>query len=341
MIPRSAGRRFCCSLLGGVFGLLVAASGCGNVTDPSDAGSITPPDSQARATEFAPYFFSWAWGNPSYAFSSLVDMKAKGGPSAVTLAFVLSGTGCNATTDIQAQRADLDAYVAAGGHIKASFGGATGTYLEYACASASALSAALAGFVDATGITDLDFDLEQHGQSSNPALNAMRAAALKQLQDTKHVRVSFTLPAAPSGLLQESIDILQAAVDAGVAISIINGMTMDYGDGTDLSTTPIRSIDGIAQQVRKLYPSLDLDHAYQRVGATAMIGNNDDDETFTLDDARVLIAHARTHKLGLVSFWAIHRDQSCPPGTSIDLCSRVNAKTFDFSAIFAGVNATR
>jgi len=340
VIPRSAGRRFCSSLLGGVVALLVTASGCGAVSDPSDAGSGTQPPG-GTTTEFAPYFFSWAWGNSSYAFTSLVDMKAKGGPSSVTLAFVLSGDGCNTTTDLHAQRADIEAYVAAGGHVKASFGGASGTYLEYACATSGELAAALGRFVDDTGITDLDFDLEQHAQSSNPAINRLRAAALSQLQTDKHVRISFTLPAAPTGLLQDSLDILQAAVDAKVAISIINGMTLDYGDGTDLSTTPIRSVDGIAQQVRALYPALGIDQAYRLVGATAMIGKNDDDETFTRDDARLLIAHAQQHKLGLVSFWAIHRDQVCPPGDSIALCSRANTATFDFSAIFAGVNSAR
>ena len=319
--------------------MALVASACGAVTDPSDAGVVTPPS--GGTTEFAPYFFSWAWGDSSYAFTSLVDMKAKGGPSAVTLAFVLSDGGCDATTDIHAQRADIQSYVAAGGHVKASFGGASGTYLEYACATSGELAAALGRFVDDTGITDLDFDLEQHTQSSTPALNRLRAAALKQLQTDKHVRVSFTLPAAPTGLLQESLDILQAVVDAKVEISIINGMTMDYGNGTDLSTTPIRSVDGIAQQVRALYPTLGIDEAYRLVGATAMIGKNDDDETFTLDDARLLIDHARQHKLGLVSFWAIHRDQICPPGNSIELCSRVNTATFDFSAIFASVNSSR
>jgi chitinase len=323
-------------LLLGIAGVL--GGGCGQVTSPPDAGAVAPP---AGATVFSPYFFDWAWSDPAYSFSSLVDMQAKGGasaPSSVTLAFVLSDGSCRATAEIQAQRTDLAAYAAAGGHLKASFGGALGDYLEYECTTPAAFAQALGAFVDATGITDLDFDLEQHSMSSNPALNQLRAAGLRQLQDQRHVAVSFTLPAAPSGLLKESVDILQAAIDAGVDISVINGMTMDYGDGTDLSTTPVRSVDGIARQVLALYPSLSLDEAYQRIGATAMIGKNDDDETFTLDDARALISHAQQHQLGLVSFWAIQRDQPCGSSHDVNVCSQLDTAPFQFSAIFASVH---
>lgn len=315
--------------------MLGAALGCGT-PDPGAA------DAQAgtATTEYAPYFYSWGWDSPAYAFSSLVEMRSRGGPAAVTIAFVLSGGGCEASTEIQAHRADVQAYIAAGGHVKASFGGATGTYLENACATAGELAAALGRFVDATGITDLDFDLEQGARSSTPALNAMRGTALKQLQDQKHVRVSFTLPVAPSGLVQDGLDIVRAAVTAGVDIAVVNGMTMDYGNGTDLGTTPIHSIDGLAQQLVGLLPGTDLAQAYRHVGATAMIGKNDDDETLSLDNAATLVAYARQNQLGLVSFWAIQRDQPCAPGATLDLCSRVNTAVFQFSAIFAGVTGS-
>lgn len=43
----------------------------------------------------------------------------------------------------------------------ASFGGATGRYLENGCATTASLTAAIEAFVDDTGLTDLDFDVEQ------------------------------------------------------------------------------------------------------------------------------------------------------------------------------------
>lgn len=311
------------------------ATGCGEVGSPVDAGDAPG----AVGTEVAPYYYTYGWGNTAYSFKSPADMKAKGGPSAISLAFVLSNGGCATTTDIHDNAAGVQAFIAAGGHVKASFGGATGTYLEAACDSASALAAAIGSFVDDTGITDLDFDLEQHAQSSNPTINARRGQALKQLQDSKHIRVSFTLPLAPDGLLQESIDILQAAKQAGVEIAIVNGLAMDYGDGTDLGKVPVQSLEAMAQQVHAVLPTLSLDQVYRRLGATAMIGKNDDEETFSLDNARTLTAYAKQKQLGLLSFWAIQRDQPCPTaGNDLGLCSRVNTRTFEFYDVFAGVN---
>lgn len=292
------------------------------------------------AIEYAPYFYTWGFGSGLYAFNSLVDMKNKGGPAAVTLAFVLSNGGCETTSDIQNHMTDVRAYIAAGGHVKASFGGASGTYLENACSSASALAGAITRFVDATGITDLDFDLEHGSTSSNATVNALRATALKQVQTQRGIRVAFTLPVGPGGLEPESMDILRAVISAGVQISFVNGMTMDYGAGTNLGTTPIQSTDAVANQIRQLLPSLTLAQAYRMTGATPMIGRNDDGTTFSLDNARTLINYARQKQLGLVSFWAIQRDQPCPGGTTdLDRCSRSNAARWDFHTIFNAVTA--
>jgi chitinase len=306
------------------------------VVGGSGATTTPPPPPPSGATEFAPYFYTWGWGSSDYSFSSLASMKSKGGPSAVTIAFVLAGSGCNASTDIQNNLADVRAYTAAGGHVKASFGGADGTYLEYNCSTASAFAGALTRFVDATGVTDLDFDLEQGGASSNATLNALRAAGLKQAQTARNIRVAFTLPVGPGGLEQDSIDIVRAAVNAGVQISFINGMTMDYGDNTNLGTVPEQSSDALANQIRQIFPSLTLAQAYRMVGITPMIGKNDDNETFTLANANTLISYAKQKQVGLVTFWAIQRDQVCPGGTlSLDRCNGQNTSLFQYSKIFA------
>jgi chitinase len=74
------------------------------------------------------------------------------------------------------------------------------------------------------------------------------------------------------------------------------------------------------------------------VGATAMAGHNDDTEIFSLDNASALIAYAKQKKLGLVSFWAIQRDEKCPAAIDLNLCTGVNASTFQFHQIFDAVN---
>jgi hypothetical protein len=312
-------------------------SDAGNGSDGSAPGGGSDGGS-APATEVARYFYTGGWGSSSYAFPSLVEMKNQGGPGAVTLAFVLGNNGCATTTDIQDNLADVKAYVAAGGHVKASFGGADGTYLENSCADANSLAAAIEGFVTATGITDLDFDIEQGSKSSNATTNAMRGTALAKVQADKHIRVAFTLPVNPDGLDSLGLAVVKSALDAGVKVSFVNVMTMDYGDGTDLGKTPTASADATAQQLQTLISGLSADQAYRMVGVTPMIGKNDDNETFSIANAQTLISYAKKKKLGLLAFWAIQRDEKCAGAINLDLCNGQSASTFQFSQIFESVN---
>jgi chitinase len=305
----------------------------GDMSSPPD--SALPP---ASKIEYAPYFYTWGWGDGSYAFSSLAQMQKIGGPSAVTIAFVLANNGCHVTTDIHDNLDDVKAFVAGGGHVKASFGGADGTYLEYSCSDASSLAAAIASFVDDTGITDLDFDIEQGTKSSNSTINAMRAAALKSVQDSRHIRVAFTLPVNPDGLDDLGLAIVKSALAAGVTISFVNVMTMDYGNGTNLGSTPTTSVDATAAQLQGMIKGLSPAAAYRMIGATPMVGHNDDTEVFSLDNAKTLISYAKQKQIGLVAFWAIQRDEKCPSSKlDLNLCNGVSSATFQFSQIFASV----
>lgn len=310
----------------------------GTVDAAPSASDLAPPS--AFVTEYAPYFYTWGWGSQSYAFSSLVQMKSKGGPAAVTIAFVLSGGGCKVSTDIHDNLADVKAFIAAGGHVKASFGGADGTYLENACSDAAALASALEAFVDDTGITDLDFDIEQGSTSSNSTINAMRATALASVQASKQIRVAFTLPVNPDGLDSLGLAVVKAALKAGVKISFVNVMTMDYGDAManqDLGQIATGSADATAKQLQAAISGLGAADSYRMVGVTPMIGHNDDSEVFSLDNARTLIAFAKAKQLGLVSFWAIQRDEKCAASVDLDLCNGVDSADWQYDQIFASV----
>jgi len=61
------------------------------------------------------------------------------------------------------------------------------------------LAGAYSNFVDATGITDLDFDIEQAPMLTT-AMNTRRGQALKMVQDSKGIQVSFTLSTNEGGL---------------------------------------------------------------------------------------------------------------------------------------------
>ncbi|HWE31464.1 MAG TPA: RICIN domain-containing protein [Polyangia bacterium] len=322
---------------GGTAGGGGSGGGGGTAGGGGSAGGTTSPTS---GTEFAPYFYTWGWGSSDYAFSSLTAMKSAGGPSDVTIAFVLSGGGCTTSTDIQSNLSDVKAFEAAGGHVKASFGGADGTYLESACSSASALASALQGFVDATGITDLDFDIEQGSSTSNSTINAMRASALKTVQSSRGIKVAFTLPVNPDGLDSLGLAVVKSALSAGVTISHVNVMTMDYGSGTDVGSAALSSADATASQLQSAIGGLSSAAAYQMVGVTPMIGKNDDSEDFSISDASTLAAYAKSKGIGLLAFWAIQRDEKCPSSGygDGDRCSNDNSSTFQYSKIFQAVS---
>ncbi|GAC1393304.1 MAG: hypothetical protein NVSMB47_00330 [Polyangiales bacterium] len=323
-------------------------SSSGDAGAPGSSDAAVPPSGGAHAsgTEYAPYFYTWGWGNPAYPFTGLVDLQKKSGLSAVTLAFVLSSGGCHASRDIEDHAADAKAFVAAGGHIKASFGGADGTYLENACGDEASMAAALTAFVDETGITDLDFDVEQGGAMS-PEVSARRAKALRSVQVARGIKVAFTLPAFPrdkwgalGGMTPAGIVVVTAAIDAGLTISHVNLMTMDYGGyystGRTMGELAQSAATDCATQLQSMIPGLGEADAFAMIGATPMIGKNDvSSETFTLDDARSLVAFAKAKHLGLLAFWAINRDQPCA-SASLGLCSAVNTKSFEFHEIFTG-----
>ncbi|MEP7123970.1 MAG: hypothetical protein ABJE95_23790 [Byssovorax sp.] len=282
-------------------------------------------------TEYAPYFPSWTWDNGgTYPYSNLVDLRNKTGITGVTLAFVLAGSGCKVDGDISSHVADIKAFVGMGGKVKASFGGAAGTYIEYNCGDPDSLAGAIGAFVDKTGIKDLDFDIEQDGAYG---LSSLRGKALKKLQDSKGIKVSFTLPAEPGGLAAGGKQVVQGALSAGVQISHVNLMTMDYGqfNGQPLGPVAISSINGTRGQLEQMIGGLTDAQAYAMIGATAMIGTNDTGEVFSLADAAQLAKFARDHKLGLVSFWSIDRDRQC--STGFNDCSTKNSGTFDYHNI--------
>jgi hypothetical protein len=74
----------------------------------------------------------------------------------------------------------------------------------------------------------------------------------------------------------------------------------------------------------------------QSAPGPAGLGHNDvASDVFTQDDARTLAEFARQKKLGLLSFWAINRDQ--PGSGDLGLYSGVNHSTFEFHHIFETV----
>jgi hypothetical protein len=113
-------------------------------------------------------------------------------------------------------------------------------------------------------------------------------------------------------------------------------MVMDYGNmaaGAPIAPIAIGSLNGAVPQLKALISGLTTEQAWAMLGATPDIGQNDDNEIFTLKDAQDLTNFAKQNKLGLISLWNIQRDQVCGNGE----CSQHDNANFDYSNIFKTV----
>ena len=300
-------------------------------TSPSSASpSATPSPSTssgsptAGAAGFAPYVDTSLF--PPF---NLVTTAQATGVKQFNLAFVVSGGGgCTpewgGVTAIgdDPVAAQIDALRAIGGDVRISFGGEDGSELAQTCTSVSQLEAAYQQVISAYDVNKIDFDIEG-AAVDDTAANALRDQALVALQKANlGLQVSFTLPVLPSGLPSDEDAILTGAVQAGVNISAVNVMAMDYGDGAapnpsgQMGTFAIDAATATDAQVASAMGISDS-AAWSKVAVTPMIGVNDSsDEIFTVANAQQLVAFAASKHLAWLSMWSAGRDQECPGGAA-------------------------
>ena len=282
-------------------------------------------------TEVAPYFYTWAFGGSGYAANSLAQAQAAG-VNAVTLAFGTSNGSCTLQgfNFSSSTKADVQSFIANGGRVILSFGGADGPFLEDDC-STSQLYNIINNLVSTYKIYYLDFDVEGSEVDDTGAANT-RNAVIKQLQAAyPSLYVSFTVPVDPSGLPGDVLTLIKNAKNAGVNINVVNIMTMDYGQqGQDEGAFAIESANGTFNQLKSVYTGLTTAQVWNKVGITPMIGLNDgmtsktkNPEQFTPADATSVTQFVQANGLGLLSYWALNRDQ---PGT---VNSENDLDTFD------------
>ena len=110
---------------------------------------------------------------------------------------------------------------------------------------------------------------------------------------------------------------------------------MDYGgvgQGKKHGDMAIACLESLVRQLGKLYPGRGSGDLYKMVGVTPMIGTNDDASVFGLADANQLTKYARDKKIGLLSYWALQRDQVGKG--SLPLYSQQNERDFQFFMAF-------
>ncbi|HEV2635856.1 MAG TPA: ricin-type beta-trefoil lectin domain protein, partial [Actinocrinis sp.] len=238
--------------------------------------------------------------------------KAATGLKYYTLAFLIPQSGCTPQWEddgsgVGAFNSQISSLQAAGGNVIISSGGADGGELAQTCTSVTSLTAAYANIVNTTGVDRLDFDIEG-GVLSDTASTARRDQALAALQaQNPAVQVDFTLAVAPNGLptgTGSEYALLQDAKSKGVKVSVVDLMTMDFGDGQNALNDAESAAQATAGQLSGLY-GISTSAAYAMMGLTPIAGQNDDNENFTIADATTLESFAAANGVAELSFWEV------------------------------------
>jgi hypothetical protein len=292
-----------------------------------------PPSSQPSRM-FAPYV------DMSKMADRLSYIQSRAGTNTLTVAFIVGGNGCAPTwlpnslvrsdTTISAAIAK---FRAAGGEIVIAFGGYDALELAQTCNDVPSLQAAYQAVVDKYKLKIVDFDIE-HTAIEDPVSIDRRSQALAALAAANPgIQINYTLPATPAGLTNLSINVIQSAAKFHTPVAVVNLMAMDYGAQLPtgaMGPDAVAAASGAACQLKVLGLNA-------QIGITPMIGVNDSaGETFTLDDAHVVVnyALANSNTVTWLAFWSIGRDNGGCFGQVSPFCSGLPQKDWDFTRIF-------
>jgi Carbohydrate binding domain/Glycosyl hydrolases family 18 len=276
--------------------------------------------------------------------STLQSVTQSTGQKYYTLAFI-TGNGCNAdwagtiplnqtSTYLPNLTSDIQYIRSQGGDVIISFGGEAGQELAQTCSSASSLQAQYQAVINQYSATHLDFDIEG-GEQGDATTYDRRDSALAALQAANPgLTISFTLPSATTGLLSDSLGLLNNAVSHGINFSIVNLMTMDYGSAdSNMGQEAINAANGLYSELQNIFPYKSSSQLWSMVGITPMIGQNDSaGEVFSLSNAQQVLTFAQQNKIGELAFWEVPRDNgNCAGSTkAVDTCSGVSQSTYAF-----------
>jgi hypothetical protein len=269
------------------------------------SAAVTPAASSFPTHYAAPYLQIAS----SDAGDMAADMKASGNKF-YTLAFLIPKGSCTAQWEDNNDSAgaftsQINSLKSAGGNVIISFGGAAGGEPAEKCASVSSLTAEYANVVKTYGVTRLDFDIEG-SDLNNTTANSRRDQALAALQKANPaVQVDYTLPVAPNGLESNAQALLKDAKSKGVKVSIVNIMTMDFGDGQNALKDAESGANATHTQLGKIFTGSSSAALWNMMGLTPIAGQNDDNEFFSQSNAATLESFAKSNGVGELSFWEV------------------------------------
>jgi hypothetical protein len=354
-------------LLAAATALAVSLSACSS----TQTSSTTPPAQQSDpatsapqgvgafkqwpAQVYSPYFETWT-------NSSLASLASQSGTNHFNLGFLQAESpgSCTLTWD-GSQSADSPAYRSEigqlkqrGGNVALAFGGqsagSNGTEIADSCTDVNALAADYEAVINTYHVTRLDMDVELNALNNAAGIERRnKAIAIVQAWAASHgytLQIQYTLPVQPSGLRPDALAVLQNAVQVGAKVSLVNLMAFDYYDlpgVVNMGTAATDAANSVHSQLAALYPKKSGPELWAMEGITFLPGVDDNQsrtEITKLSDARRILSFARARSLGLLSIWAIQRDNGGCPGTvDSNSCSGISQGTWAFSHLIESFTA--
>lgn len=256
---------------------------------------------------FSPYVDITAW--PTY---QIADMAQITGALYYILGFVVaqSATDCTPTwgtyypIDNVPGLDQIKKLRELGGDITISFGGAANVPVHICAPDVSTIKQIYSQVIELYNLTRIDFDIEGVWTEYDEA-NERNAQALKLIQDEySDLEIWLTLPVLQSGLVPSGERIVGQMINAGVNLTGVNVMTMEYGPPIeDMGQAAIEAITSLNSQLGG--------DAWDMIGATPLIGkNNSPGEVFYQNNARDLMDFCITKDVRMLSMWSSNRDNS-------------------------------
>jgi hypothetical protein len=228
-----------------------------------------------------------------------------------------------------------------------SFGGytadTTNTELADSCTSVDSIAQVYESLISTYHVARIDLDVEATSLSDTAGIQR-RNQAIAETESWAAARglpiqFSYTLPTFPTGLTSAGLSVLQDAVAEHAVITVVNIMTFDYYIGTtqDMLADAESAASGVYGQLTSLYPDMRPRARWGMIGVTQMPGIDDFGaaETFPTSQAPAFLHWAISKGLGMISMWALQRDNGGCPGTKgAGNCSGVAQPDWFFSHTF-------
>jgi hypothetical protein len=326
----------------------------------AQAKSVAQAASSPRAWPrhvYAPYFETWttdsipavAWKSEARYFSLAFLQTAKAGSCALTW---------NGTKSQPAPGPHYQGQIAAlrrlGGDVMPTFGGfsadSTKTEIADSCTSVSQIAADYEAVIRGYRVTRLDMDVEVNSLDNKAGIDRRNKAIALVEAWARHtgwpLKIEYTLPVEPGGLEADALHVLKNAVANGARVDTVNIMTFDYylakePKPLDMGGLAITAATNVHRQLAALYPGTSAQKLWTMEGITILPGIDDypgKTEITYLSDTQRVLGFAQARGLGLLSIWAIQRDNGgCPGAIDSNSCSGIKQPAWAFSHLLEPV----